>query len=223
MERALLAELDRDPTDAHTWAVYADLLVENGDPRGELIAVELAMEAAGASVDELEERRHQLLTKHARALFGETGGRAVKSGMLDISHQRGFVRRLRYAGGPQLRHRRQIGWLLEVLAAPPCHFLESLDLAWTDLASLDPVPTGHLRSLDVHHTLLGSLKGVEAMVKLESLDIGDTGVRDLQPLHGLTALRALDLRGTRADAAEVRRLREARPGLQITEGRRDRW
>jgi uncharacterized protein (TIGR02996 family) len=37
---ALAMQLDADPNDAQAWAVYADLLQSNGDPRGELASVQ---------------------------------------------------------------------------------------------------------------------------------------------------------------------------------------
>src|SRR5690554_2882063 len=40
-----------DPDDSEAWAVYADWLSEQGDPAGELIALELEVEAATANGD----------------------------------------------------------------------------------------------------------------------------------------------------------------------------
>jgi uncharacterized protein (TIGR02996 family) len=50
---AVLAELAKHPDDAGTQRIYADALSERGDPRGELIALELALAATalGAATD----------------------------------------------------------------------------------------------------------------------------------------------------------------------------
>ncbi len=58
-ERALEAALQAD-WDADTAAVYADLLTARGDPRGELIAIDLAL--AKAPTHELLDRKRELVT-----------------------------------------------------------------------------------------------------------------------------------------------------------------
>lgn len=50
---------------AAEWGVYADALQESGDPRGELVALNLAVAAGMSPAD-----RDAYVTKHAQALFG---------------------------------------------------------------------------------------------------------------------------------------------------------
>ncbi|MCW5804426.1 MAG: TIGR02996 domain-containing protein [Deltaproteobacteria bacterium] len=79
-EEGLRDDVLADPHDDATRAVYADFLLERGDPRGELIALQLAADPA------TEARRKQL----EEQLFGRCLGRlagAVTGGRLD----RGFV------------------------------------------------------------------------------------------------------------------------------------
>jgi uncharacterized protein (TIGR02996 family) len=97
----LLAQLAGDPDDAATLAVLADQLQARGDPRGELIAMQLAM-AAGRALElgaapspkgwvsrgELAHRRAELM--HALAPPIDGGDRLVWG--------TGFVRRLELAG-----------------------------------------------------------------------------------------------------------------------------
>jgi uncharacterized protein (TIGR02996 family) len=46
---ALLAEIRTNPADDRTRLVYADVLQQRGDPRGELIALQLAGDSSAAS------------------------------------------------------------------------------------------------------------------------------------------------------------------------------
>jgi uncharacterized protein (TIGR02996 family) len=70
LERAILAA----PDDLGALAAYADWLVEQGDPRGEFIQVQLALEDANRPTDErnrLRQREHELLEKHERDWLGD--------------------------------------------------------------------------------------------------------------------------------------------------------
>lgn len=69
LEDALVA----DPDDLAAHSAYADYLAEQGDPRGEFIQVQLALENPGLPPAErtpLEERERELLTKHRREWLG---------------------------------------------------------------------------------------------------------------------------------------------------------
>ncbi len=70
LEAAIAADFD----DCGTHAAYADLLLEQGNPHGELIAVQLALEEPGRSPEErrsLAERERALLAAHGREWLGE--------------------------------------------------------------------------------------------------------------------------------------------------------
>src|SRR6516162_8766171 len=75
--RAALEEAIADNFDdvaAH--AAYADYLREQGDPRGEFIQVQLALEdpkRPAAERSRLQKREADLLSKHARAWLGDVG------------------------------------------------------------------------------------------------------------------------------------------------------
>src|SRR5258705_9254400 len=72
----------RDRWDRGTLAVYADVLQAHGDPRGELIAIDLAIEANGPT-PQLDVRRRQLLF----AWLGDNVAPKVRShrfGMIDL-------------------------------------------------------------------------------------------------------------------------------------------
>jgi uncharacterized protein (TIGR02996 family) len=65
----LLAAIHADPDDDEPRRVYADLLLERGDPRGELIVLQLAR-AAGDATEAQVQRERALLNRHARAWLG---------------------------------------------------------------------------------------------------------------------------------------------------------
>ena len=69
LEAALLA----NPDDRATHAAYADWLIEQGDSRGEFIAVQLALEEEGRSAEErqhLQKREKELLEQQGRGWLG---------------------------------------------------------------------------------------------------------------------------------------------------------
>ncbi len=68
-EARLLAEIDADPDADEPRQVYADLLVERGDPRGELIQ----LQCAAAQLPEGDDRREEL-ADHADRLRGANPG-----------------------------------------------------------------------------------------------------------------------------------------------------
>lgn len=72
LERALAA----NPDDLAGHSAYADYLMEQGDPRGEFIQIQLALEDESRSPVErkkLREREAQLLAQHAKTWLGDAG------------------------------------------------------------------------------------------------------------------------------------------------------
>ncbi len=73
VRQALEEALADDPDDVAAHAAYADLLMEQGDPRGELIRVQLRLEDKSLSAEErrsLRRREKQLLDEHGRDWLG---------------------------------------------------------------------------------------------------------------------------------------------------------
>src|SRR5437762_3072073 len=71
---ALEDALQENPDDLAAHAAYADLLTEQGDPRGEFISVQLALEdptRPAAERDRLRRRERELLDAHEREWLGE--------------------------------------------------------------------------------------------------------------------------------------------------------
>jgi uncharacterized protein (TIGR02996 family) len=96
-----LEALERDvyanPDDDEPRAVLADLLQSRGDPRGELIALQLAA-AAGRGTDEGDARIAELVRDHGRGWLGPLNQLAARA-----EFQRGFVTRLELAAGQPTR------------------------------------------------------------------------------------------------------------------------
>src|SRR5258708_1821806 len=74
LRRALEEALSESPDDLATHRAYADLLIEQDDPRGEFISVQLALEEPGRSREErkrLQQRERELLDAHEREWLGD--------------------------------------------------------------------------------------------------------------------------------------------------------
>ncbi len=73
LREALEMALVEAPDDLATYRAYADLLSEQGDPRGELAQIQLALEGPckGRRREELERREKELLEAHGSQWLGE--------------------------------------------------------------------------------------------------------------------------------------------------------
>jgi uncharacterized protein (TIGR02996 family) len=92
----LLAAIAAEPETLDNWIVYADWLSDRGDPRGELIAIELALEA-GTAGDEAQ-ARHRALVRDEDALLSPR--LAAQAKHLWLEWWRGFVRGAEVMFGP---------------------------------------------------------------------------------------------------------------------------
>jgi uncharacterized protein (TIGR02996 family) len=115
LQQSLEAALVEDPDDLAAHSAYADYLMEQGDPRGEFVQVQLALEEPGRAAKErtqLRKRENELLQQHAREWLGDVGPFLVGdwSGPVNPYHYQ-FVR----------------GWLDMVRTLPfPCAILAAL-------------------------------------------------------------------------------------------------
>jgi uncharacterized protein (TIGR02996 family) len=76
LQRSLEEALVENPDDLAAHSAYADYLAEQGDPRGELIQVQLALEGPGrpaAERKQLQKREAELLKRHGRRWLGDLG------------------------------------------------------------------------------------------------------------------------------------------------------
>jgi len=106
--RELEAAIRVDPRAVEPYLVYADWLLAEGDPRGELIAMQFAlMEGAmvGKRLSELDRNEQLLCATHSRHLYGAAE-------MITSSFYLGFIRRLVVEMDSEVEHCRKL------LAAP---------------------------------------------------------------------------------------------------------
>jgi uncharacterized protein (TIGR02996 family) len=78
-----------NPGDPGAYAAYADCLMEQGDPRGEFIAVQLALEEEKRSTAErrkLQQREQQLLKAHRDEWVGPWAKRVLEETKRDLAH-----------------------------------------------------------------------------------------------------------------------------------------
>jgi uncharacterized protein (TIGR02996 family) len=102
-ENALEKALLEDPDDLATHSAYADFLAEQGDPRGELIQVQLALEDPKRPVKErkeLHKREAALLKKHAREWLGDLAPYLLdQEGLSDYERKSGNVNSYQFSRG----------------------------------------------------------------------------------------------------------------------------
>jgi len=187
---ALEAALVEDPDDLATHRAYADYLQEQGDPRGEFIQVQLALEDPERTPEErqeLERRERELLTKHQREWLGiladellgpiKEPWESLDVRWYQIHFVRGWLNRIvRF-----LHHKRpsNLGGLL--FKAPECRLLRELVLHFIDLADVRAVvQSPHLQSL--------------THLQLHWSDLGDVGCTEIVTSSILKRVKVLDLR-----------------------------
>jgi uncharacterized protein (TIGR02996 family) len=76
LQQSLEQALVENPDDLAAHSAYADYLAEQGDPRGELIQAQLALEDPGQPAEERKKRQKReadLLKQHARQWLGDLG------------------------------------------------------------------------------------------------------------------------------------------------------
>jgi hypothetical protein len=183
LRASLLAAVLADPS-GENCAVYADHLLALGDPRGDLIAVDLALEtAAGVDRQRLINRRIELIQRHGGEWWPWMGEAATRPG---FRTRHGFheVTSL-YVGpatDPELLAREALHTVH--LSGRERHAPAVLRSSWI-------VRVSHLR-LSVHDTDLATL-GARRFPRLAALDLF---VRSLGPTplaDGMPALERLSL------------------------------
>ena len=164
----LLAVIAENPADENAWLLYADWLQQHGEPRGELIALDIALETATDRKPELEAARVALLASYGAEILGETFAKFVASGYGEVVWHRGFITVFGYAGNERVTHLRKVGWLVKLILdnPEPFTFLKKLTLSHTDIADVVPFAQfKHLVEIDVRSTNVRA-KSVAALAAL---------------------------------------------------------
>ncbi|MCC6524720.1 MAG: TIGR02996 domain-containing protein [Polyangiaceae bacterium] len=217
-EQALLAAIYAAPDDDAARLAYADLLCARGDPRGELVALQLRR-ARGEAAPRALAREQALLRAHAAEWLGPlarvaAGGpsagwqqpaRWTRESAADPGvawFARGFPERLAL-GGPR--------WLYEVLGEPAWATLRALELApaWAPadtLALVTEPALCRLRELDdaTEPVLLRLAdEPLRELRRMSLHDPRDTSGATRELLARFPALRSVELRSWRPEVARA--------------------
>lgn len=101
----LLAEVYADPNDVEARLIYADRLLESGDPRGELIILQCSGEDTPLSKEQ-RRREKELLAKHSVDWLGDLSPVLLKTGLV---YKRGFVDTCVFKAKNRIQAERLIG------------------------------------------------------------------------------------------------------------------
>lgn len=191
----VVQKLLADPDARDAWLVLSDLLQVEGNPRGELLALELALEAQPGP--DLEAKVRAYFAAHAAALYGDLLSQVVHEGYGAVTWSRGYVRGLSYVGNPGLGHKRAVKWLVTAICTQPeaLTFLRTLTLTDTDLD--DPAP-------------------LACFTGLRALDLSGTAVTSLDWLEKFPGLKQVGLKRCKIGKAALTSARAQRPALQFT-------
>lgn len=217
----LLDSVLADPDDDRPRRVYADALMEQGDPRGEFIAVQCEL-ATGAEPDrrlELERREATLLEKHGAAWTGPLHPSSVL-----VSFSRGFITELTVLDAEGIEacnaflSREPISQAV-ISTRTPLSVARLLQWPWVrTLDSLAFRAREYRPALDSLPTLLQTRK----LHRLRALSFDGQGLYDEGASalaesagHAFPALRSLELRGDRFTARAVEALLHAKWFLKL--------
>ncbi|MFO0595448.1 MAG: hypothetical protein U0228_09095 [Myxococcaceae bacterium] len=194
---AVITQLMEHPDARDAWVVLSDLLQQEGNPRGEWLALELALRHA--PTEELKAQHRAFFDAHAPALLGELLSQVIREGYGEATWSYGYVETLSYVGSNLLSHQRAVKWLITAICTQPeaLTFLRTLKLARTDLD--DPRPLAcfrGLRELDVSRTAVKSLDWVGAFPALRRVDVSGCAL----PKGALKEAMALNPRVTFASS-----------------------
>ncbi len=131
----LEAAIFDDPDNLEAWGVYGDWLQEQGDPRGELVNLEVRL-AAGAD-SALEARRDALLAEHTPAWLGKALGEALEmeidEPVIELEWKFGFLRSVRLRSHWDYNGPDVVTNLRALLKLESFKFVHELKIGVTDL------------------------------------------------------------------------------------------
>jgi uncharacterized protein (TIGR02996 family) len=189
---AMLARIYERPDDDQLRLVYADWLLERGDPRGELIALQFRRARADVLSTDEQRREGELLRRHRREWLGAIAP-VVES--RSVRFERGFVDACLFTGWNRY-------WVEEALPSPAWSTLRELTAIGEPWASrlLAQPSLRSLRVLTTRHETLHALAEREVVLPVERLKLvsepmGAQAEQVLARYAGLPSLRELELHG----------------------------
>lgn len=196
--KELEAAILREPEAADGYLVYSDWLQSQGDPRGELIALQHALsQAKGAEATALKKKVNALLKKHQPLLLGVPLSTAVADKTLTVEWHLGFLRSARVAvarwgSDPEF----SIDEVLTMLLAhPSARFVQELTVGLADNEGENEY-SDLIRIISKHAPKTVSKVFIGDYVFPDETEISWTHVGNVAPLYkALPRLRSLHLRG----------------------------
>ncbi|MBZ4415813.1 WGR domain-containing protein [Myxococcus sp. RHSTA-1-4] len=204
LEAAILT----NPDNVDAYLVYGDWLQRQGDPRGELIALQhAAMQASGDEAANLKKQINKFLKSHKAALLGDLADAADEE-ELKVEWHLGFIRSAR-VGQKDYDSGRDVAELVkELLAHPSAKFLRGLTIGMAHFDDENDYS-------DVVSGLTEALQELGGSKTLQSLFIGDfeypddteiswSHIHDISELYKLLPhLRSLRLRGGSVELGNI--------------------
>ncbi|WP_225410869.1 WGR domain-containing protein [Stigmatella hybrida] len=200
LEAAILA----DPDNVEAYLAYGTWLSEQGDPRGELIALQHALsQASGTEASNLKRKITVHLKTHQEHFLGELA-EAVEDEELSVEWYLGFIRSARVAKKDYDSTRDIPDTALELLTHPSAKFLRGLTIG---MAEFD--------GENVYDSVIEKLAEAGGSKTIQDLFIGDfqypdemeiswSHLNDVSPLlQVLPALRTLRLRGASLELGKL--------------------
>ncbi|MFP2927327.1 TIGR02996 domain-containing protein [Pyxidicoccus sp. 3LG] len=205
LETAIFKDLDN----VDAWLVYGDWLQRQGDPRGELIALQHGgMQARGDEATKLKGQVKDLLEQHKASLLGKVLVEAQEQEELQVEWHLGFIRSAR-VGQKEHSSTTDVAEVVKALLAhPSARFLRELTIGMAHFE-------GENNYRDVVDALADSLTALGGSKTLQRLFIGDfeypndteiswSYVNDVSSLYEhLPNLRSLRLRGALVELGNV--------------------
>jgi uncharacterized protein (TIGR02996 family) len=189
----LEAAIEKAPDNVEGYLVYGDWLQSQGDPRGELIALQCAAhQASGEEATKLKRQGSALVRKYKKYLLGELAGK--EDNEVDVEWRFGFIKSARLARGDFDSEFDVAEALKQLMALPSARFLRELTFGIADFEE------------NSYGDVIGTL-AEKTCPTLETLFIGDfeypddteiswTHLEDISPLYkAVPHLRSLKLRG----------------------------
>jgi uncharacterized protein (TIGR02996 family) len=173
-ENVLERALHDDPDDIAAHSAYADWLIQQGDPRGEFMQVQLLLEDESRPAEEraeLKKREKALLDKHGRTWLGPLADSllAASEGPVDARFQYQFARGwLEYVHVPHL----SVNFARLLAAAPEARLLRRLVIFSTDYE--DEFEPGPDVPTNTEYPHLYPLRGASFLANLRTFQLGET-------------------------------------------------
>jgi len=190
---ALEEAIVRDPDDLDAFAVYGDWLVEQGDPRGELIATQLAAEQTGDP--EIQRAALRVFAKHRDAFIGDLGDmiatRAFTWRAGFIHHAAISVDCLLVKDGSRVATS-LVDVASNLLGHPSAKFLVSLSIETNDVS---PYGKRIGTQRDIVDAIVAAKPLVLRKLQLGDLRYGRPHIGGIAALSGLPQLRDLVVEG----------------------------